>query len=132
MPDVSDIFSCIRCGYCCHGQTTVSLNADDRKRMVHFLGEPVDKVRRDFWRVSGATVQMKTTDGHCVFYDNGCKVHQGRPWRCRQWPLHPAILVDENNFLTIRESCPGINKDISYQHFCEILKSLIDTSLIES
>lgn len=126
MPLVSQIFSCTQCGYCCHGETTVSLNADDRIRMVEALHRDEDTVRRMYWRVTGNTVQMKTVDGHCIFYENGCKVHEGRPWRCGQWPLHPAILEDESNFHTIAESCPGINKDISYQQFCEILKNLLN------
>lgn len=123
---VSQIFVCTRCGYCCHGETTVSLNADDRRRMIDVLNTPEHTVRQSFWRVSGNVVQMKTIDGHCIFYDNGCKVHDGRPWRCGQWPLHPSILDDENNFLTIADSCPGINKNLSYREFCAILRILLD------
>ncbi len=74
--------------------------------------------------------RMKIVDGHCIFYDNGCKVHKGRPWRCGQWPLHPSILSDENNFLTISDSCPGINRDISYEKFCQILRKLYKIRII--
>jgi hypothetical protein len=125
MSSVSQIFTCTRCGACCHGETTVSLNDDDRQRMVRALAVPEPEVRQKFWRITGKTVQMKTVDGHCIFYDRGCNVHEGRPWRCGQWPLHPSILTDENNFLTIAESCPGINKDISYRQFCDILQELM-------
>jgi hypothetical protein len=71
---------------------------------------------------------MKIVEHHCIFYngDTGCSVHEGRPWRCGQWPLHPSILSDENNFLTIRKSCPGINRELSYEEFCVILKQLLD------
>jgi len=125
--NVSDIFICARCGYCCHGETTVSLDEDDQQRMADKLGMTNEEVKKNFWRVTGSVVQMKTIDGHCIFYseENGCTVHEGRPWRCGQWPLHPSILSDENNLATIRESCPGINKTISYQEFCEILGRLI-------
>ncbi|KJS01094.1 MAG: Fe-S oxidoreductase [Desulfobulbaceae bacterium BRH_c16a] len=123
---VPQIFTCTRCGYCCHGETTVSLNADDQKRMIQALNEPEETVRQSFWRVTGNTVQMKTVDGHCVFYDDGCRVHAGRPWRCGQWPLHPSILEDESNFLAISDSCPGINKNLSYRQFCEILRNLLN------
>ncbi|MDH3328919.1 MAG: YkgJ family cysteine cluster protein [Desulfobulbaceae bacterium] len=125
--NVSDIFICARCGYCCHGETTVSLDEDDQQRMADKLGMTNEEVKKNFWRVTGSIVQMKTIDGHCIFYseESGCTVHEGRPWRCGQWPLHPSILSDENNLATIRESCPGINKTISYQEFCEILGRLI-------
>ncbi len=146
MAKVSDIFQCTRCGYCCHGETTVSLDAADQKRMVAQLGGDREEVCARFWRVSaplGATegrntvVQMKIVEGRCIFYcedENGlggCAVHQARPWRCGQWPLHPAILGDENNFITIRESCPGLNQEISYQEFCAILKELMQDGKIQ-
>lgn len=125
---VSQIFSCKRCGYCCHGETTVSLDEKDQERMVEALNIPENKVKQQFWRLTGKTVQMKTVDGHCVFYEDGCKVHNGRPWRCGQWPLHPSILSDRNNFLTISDSCPGIKKEISYEKFCNILRTLMAES----
>lgn len=125
MSSISRIFSCQRCGACCHGHTTVSLSEDDRKRMECTLKMSEEEISRKFWRSTGTTVQMQTVDGHCIFYDQGCKVHEGRPWRCAQWPLHPSILKDENNFLTIADSCPGVNKSISYQQFCEILQEIL-------
>jgi uncharacterized protein len=124
---VSRIFSCRRCGACCHGNTTVSLSEDDRQRMVKALDMPEEDVRKMFWRITGNTVQMKTVDGHCIFYDQGCKVHDGRPWRCAQWPLHPSILSDENNFSAIADSCPGVNTSMSYRQFSEILQEILKT-----
>ncbi len=124
------IFSCTRCGFCCHGETTVSLDESDQKRMIEVLDMPAEKVRERYWRMTGRTVQMKTVDGHCIFYNDGCTVHKGRPWRCGQWPLHPSILSDENNFHTIADSCPGIKKDLGYEKFCQILKKLMDASVI--
>ncbi len=124
------IFSCTRCGYCCHGETTVSLDASDQARMIKALDMSEKEVQQKYWRLTGKTVQMKTIDGHCIFYDDGCTVHKGRPWRCGQWPLHPSILSDENNFHTIADSCPGIKKDIGYDKFCQILKKLMDESII--
>ncbi|GAB4335311.1 MAG: hypothetical protein Kow0089_05010 [Desulfobulbaceae bacterium] len=125
---VSDIFVCARCGYCCQGETTVSLDENDQRRMVEQLGMDRELVREQYWRVTGSVIQMKITDGHCIFYDpeQGCTVHEGRPWRCGQWPLHPSILSDPANFQTIRDSCPGINKDLSYEEFCAILRALMD------
>lgn len=127
-PCLADIFVCSRCGYCCQGETTVSLDQDDQERMIAELGLSRKEVQDKFWRITGNVVQMKIVDHHCIFYreDSGCTVHEGRPWRCGQWPLHPSILTDENNFLTIRESCPGINQNLSYEEFCKILSQLLD------
>ncbi len=145
---ISDIFQCTRCGYCCHGETTVSLDEEDQSGMIAVLGGSKEQVCGKYWRVSepitsadkksnSAIVQMKTVAGRCIFYcedENGlggCVVHNARPWRCRQWPLHPAILGDESNFNTIRESCPGINRDLSYLQFCAILGELMQKGKIE-
>ena len=126
----AEIFACARCGFCCHGETTVSLDERDQERMVRALGLSRDEVARRYWRITGSMVQMQVRDGHCIFYDDtvGCTVHEGRPWRCRQWPLHPSMLDDENNYRTISESCPGIRTDIDYAEFCRILRLLLDRS----
>ncbi len=131
MSDVSRIFTCKRCGYCCQGETTVSLYENDRERMVASLGLPVEKVRAEYWKVTGETVQMKTVDGRCIFYKDGCTVHGGRPWRCGQWPLHPSILTDEMNFRTIAASCPGIKSELGYSRFCDILRELMGDSVLQ-
>ncbi len=125
---LEDIFICSRCGYCCQGETTVSLDPDDQKRMIQELGGNRQEVCDTYWRITDTTVQMKIIDHHCIFYnkETGCRVHTGRPWRCGQWPLHPSILSDENNFHTIRQSCPGMNQEISYEEFCAVLKQLLD------
>ncbi|MDX9840458.1 MAG: YkgJ family cysteine cluster protein [Desulfobulbus sp.] len=126
----AEIFACARCGFCCHGETTVSLDEHDQERMIRALGLSREEVARRYWRVTGSTVQMQVRDGHCIFYDDdcGCTVHEGRPWRCRQWPLHPSMLDNENNYRTISESCPGIRKDVRYEEFRRILRALLDQS----
>ncbi|HBI14126.1 MAG TPA: Fe-S oxidoreductase [Desulfobulbaceae bacterium] len=125
---VSDIFVCAHCGYCCQGETTVSLNEEDQARMIDVLGLPREEVANRYWRITAGVVQMKIEDGHCIFFREGagCTVHQGRPWRCGQWPLHPSILADRSNFETIRESCPGITSSLSYEDFCSILRTLLN------
>ena len=125
---LTDIFECTRCGYCCQGETTVSLNQEDQERMTRVLGLSDEEMRQRYWRVTGSVVQMQTVDSHCIFYNHriGCTVHEGRPWRCGQWPLHPSILTDESSFNAIRNSCPGINQDLSHEEFCRIFRLLLD------
>lgn len=98
--------------------------------MVAALGLTPEETSHRYWRITGAVVQMQVRDGHCIFYDAevGCTVHEGRPWRCRQWPLHPSMLADENNYMTISQSCPGLRKDMGYDQFCRILKVLLERS----
>jgi len=125
MEILKKIFSCTMCGFCCQGETTVSLDRNDQKRMAQTLLLQAPELERRFLRRTGNIIQMKTTNGHCIFYKNGCTVHRGRPWRCAQWPLVPALLEDEDSFHIISDSCPGINKDIGYRDFCVILKEYL-------
>ena len=124
---VSEIFTCARCGFCCQGETTVSLDTADQERMIKHLNLSRDEVIRQYWRITGNTVQMRVKDGHCISYaeGKGCIVHDGRPWRCRQWPLHPSMLDSKDNYLTITASCPGLNTEISYEDFCHIFRALL-------
>ena len=126
--EIAKIFSCTRCGYCCHGETTVSLDLSDQRRMVEELQMERSEVADAFWRISKNVVQMKIVDGHCIFYQDGCTVHKGRPWRCAEWPLHPSILLDVSNYTAIAESCPGINTQITYDEFCHILRKILSNT----
>ncbi|MGL1932899.1 MAG: YkgJ family cysteine cluster protein [Desulfotalea sp.] len=120
-----DLFDCQRCGYCCHGETTVSLNSDDLHNMQEHLGISKNEMFDKYLIQTGNVVQMKVSDGHCIFFkEDGCQVHLGRPWRCRQWPMHPAIIIDSINLKSISDSCPGINKDASVEDFVKALKQL--------
>ncbi len=119
------IFECQRCGYCCHGEATVSLSEDDVSRMANYLGLSFPELKEEYLRESGKLLEMKIVDGHCIFYkDNGCTIHPVRPWRCDQWPLHPSILMDSSNLEAITSSCPGLDANLGYEKFCEILSRL--------
>lgn len=128
---MAEIFTCTCCGFCCQGETTVSLDERDQERMIQSLGLGREETAQRYWRVSGTVVQMQVRDGHCIFYDpkQGCTVHEGRPWRCRQWPLHPSMLNDQDNYRTIADSCPGINKQLSYSEFSSIFQALLQQKL---
>lgn len=126
---VNEIFSCERCGFCCHGETTVSLDRGDQDNMQKALGVSRDEMFAKYLRVTGKVVQMKIVDGHCIFYsEHGCAVHLGRPWRCRQWPLHPALVTSDDNIQTIRESCPGFNKEVS----CKTISQKVEEHLAKT
>lgn len=127
MVQEAEIFECQKCGHCCQGETTVSLNESDVNRMLAYLEMPRQEVAGKYWRLTDDIIQMKIVDGHCVFFDQGCVVHTGKPWRCKQWPLHPSILGDEANFQAIKASCPGINQDLNYRDFCRKLSVILNT-----
>jgi len=122
MKNLEEIFQCTMCGYCCQGETTVSLNEEDRTQITQALDIELDELTCRYLRETNNIYQMKTENGYCIFYDNGCSLHPHSPWQCRQWPFHPAILKDENNFKTIQSSCPGIKKTATYKDVCKYIK----------
>ncbi|MCP4425796.1 MAG: YkgJ family cysteine cluster protein [Chloroflexi bacterium] len=122
MAKIADIFQCSRWGDCCRTKITVPLDEDDRRRMAAHLGLSVWEAHEKYWQTSGNVVRMKVVDGRCIFYDDGCAIYDGRPRLCAQWPLHPAILDDEDNLKIIRDTCPGINQEMPYDEFCRILR----------
>lgn len=94
--------------------------------MAEALGVSREELFSQYLRENGNCVQMRTVDGHCIFFAQGCRIHRARPRLCRQWPLHPAILKDENNLGAIGSSCPGLNSALSYQQFCRVLAELLE------
>lgn len=120
------LFTCQRCGSCCQGQTTISLSDEDCLRMAAALSLSADELFARYLRRSGNCVQMRTVDNHCIFYDQGCRIHAARPKLCGQWPLHASILKDEMNFTAITTSCPGLNAGLSYAQFCRLLKQILN------
>lgn len=131
MKQIENFFCCKQCGFCCQGETTISLTIKDQQRMQQYLGLDHDQLAKKYWRRTGHIVQMKTVDGHCVFYRDGCSVHPGRPWRCAQWPLVPALLNSAEDFNIIKESCPGIRPELSYAEFSEALQHYLARRLDE-
>lgn len=126
MVEEKELTNCEGCGYCCQGETTVSLNESDQKRLTAYLGKPFDEIKKKYLRETKNVIQMQTVDGHCIFYDKGCTVHTAKPWRCAQWPLHPSIISDRSNFEVISGSCPGINKKLEYEEFCRLFTAYLN------
>ncbi|MEW6219965.1 MAG: YkgJ family cysteine cluster protein [Thermodesulfobacteriota bacterium] len=125
MSTEKDLFNCRQCGHCCHGATTVSLDDADLARLLRHLRLERRAAEARYLRVTGGVVQMQTRNGACIFYNQGCTIHPAKPWRCRQWPLHPSILADEANLSAIRASCPGLNQDLDYQELCQRLATAL-------
>ncbi|QJA05384.1 YkgJ family cysteine cluster protein [Thermosulfurimonas marina] len=120
------LFECRRCGYCCQGESTVSLSPQERERIAAFLGLSLEELFQRYLVKKGKRVEMRTVEGHCIFYDPQeglCRIHPVKPDRCRQWPLHPSILKDPENFEIIRASCPGFREDVRWEDLCKALKS---------
>ncbi len=117
-------FKCKCCGHCCHGQSTVSVSMDEVTTISEWLGISEEEFRRRYCVQKKNRLEMRVVNGHCIFYGpNGlCEIHAVKPFPCRQWPLHPSIVVDKTAWQAIQKDCPGFAKDISHE---EIVAELI-------
>lgn len=120
------VFECQRCGFCCQGESTVSLSPEEISRISAFLGLSPPEFLRLFTLTKGRRVEMKTIEGHCIFYETSrrlCKIHPVKPKPCQEWPLHFSILKSRENFEIIKSSCPGFREDLSWEEIKEYLKN---------
>ena len=120
------IFECKRCGFCCQGESTVSLSPEEQERIASYLGLSLSDFLERYTVLRGKRVEMKTVNGHCIFYDEEeslCKIHPVKPFHCRQWPLHPSILKDPESFEIIRRTCPGFSPKATWEDVKQLLCS---------
>ena len=118
------LFECKRCGFCCQGESTVSLSPEEQERIASYLGLELKEFLARYTVRKGKRVEMKTVAGHCIFYDEKeslCRIHPVKPFRCREWPLHPSIIRDRESFEIIRRTCPGFAKEATWEEIKEWL-----------
>lgn len=122
---MSRLFECKRCGHCCHGESTVSIQKDEQGRIAAYLDLELDIFLNKFCVKKGARIEMRVTDGHCVFYggDGLCAIHPVKPAPCRIWPLHRSILDDPMAWEAIKADCPGFPEGSAYEKICELIRS---------
>ncbi len=136
-------FSCQMCGTCCRGfdegeiyvyqddilRLTQSLNITKKSELSKFARQYL-KIINDsfFWKEPGAargkTYRFKSLgfkfaddDEHCQFLkDNGCTVHEARPFQCRCFPFWQMLVSSRKNFINYSKKCPGL-KVLKGRHY---------------
>jgi len=113
-------FNCQRCGHCCKGEGGIILTSKDIARLAAHLAVTEDEfLARYAERVNGRTRLRTGGDEYCIFYDNGCGVHPGRPDICRAWPFFRGNILDESSWEMIQEYCPGVNAEAGHAAFAD-------------
>ncbi|HAS90654.1 MAG TPA: YkgJ family cysteine cluster protein [Desulfovibrio sp.] len=123
---MSKAFECRMCGHCCQGEGGIIMTAKDRNRLADHLGiSEQELIEKHSETVNGKIRLQSREDGYCVFFDEGCGVHPGRPDICRAWPFFRGNLIDEMSWEMIQEYCPGVNKEAGHAKFVEEGKEYI-------
>lgn len=111
-------FECRRCGHCCKGAGGIILTAKDTARLAAFLNLSEAEFLQLYAETCAGRIRLKTNeDEYCIFFDNGCGVHPGRPDICRAWPFFRGNILDESSWEMIQEYCPGVNPDAGHPEF---------------
>lgn len=106
------------CGHCCQGEGGIVLTEKDRTRLADHLGISPEELVKRFAVTRGGKLHLTCgDDGFCVFFDQGCGVHPGRPDICRAWPYFRGNLVDKTSWEMIQDYCPGVNPAAGHAEF---------------
>ncbi|ADU62391.1 MULTISPECIES: YkgJ family cysteine cluster protein [Pseudodesulfovibrio] len=111
-------FECRMCGHCCQGEGGIVLTDKDMARLAEHLGISPKALVERFAVTRGGKLHLTCgDDGFCVFFDQGCGVHPGRPDICRAWPYFRGNLVDETSWEMVQDYCPGVNPAAGHAEF---------------
>ena len=113
-------FQCQMCGTCCHGKGGIRLKKEEIKDISRFLGMTEGSFITECCVERRGRFSIKTgPDRFCMFYDKEkhCLIHSVKPHACSSWPFYPAIVRDADNWEMVKEACPGINPECSFEDF---------------
>lgn len=114
----TEAFKCRMCGHCCHGEGGIIMSEKDQVRLADHLGIDVNELIEKYSVDCNGKISLGTgEDGYCVFFENGCGVHPGRPDICRAWPFFRGNLIDPMSWEMIQEYCPGVNPEAGHKEF---------------
>lgn len=114
-----DVFTCCRCGHCCHGKGGITLREKDAERLAAFFGLSVEAFHERFSEEShGKRGIVLGADGACVFFGpKGCSAHAARPDVCRAWPFFRGNLIDSISLTMAKQGCLGIRQEATFPAF---------------
>lgn len=118
MSEASCAFTCRRCGHCCQGEGGIVLTHRDQERLSAHLGMSVERLLAEMAETRGGKVTLRSgEDAYCLFFKDGCSIHQARPDICRAWPFFKGNLEDDASWEMIQDYCPGVNPEASHEEF---------------
>lgn len=106
---VRDTFDCQRCGHCCEGHGGIVLQPADQIRLAQRLGLSESAFCDAYAELSNGKLTLRVgDDDRCVFFREGCTVHEVKPAVCRAWPYYRGNLLDPVSWEMAADYCPGI------------------------
>lgn len=78
-------YTCQGCGRC-HHHKAIRVDPYVVARLADALGTTTTAVLERYVEPETSTLRQRD-DGACIYFDDGCAVHSGRPLACRLYPL---------------------------------------------
>ena len=120
------LFKCRKCGECCKGYGGTYLTDSDIEGISRYINSDPKEFVDQFCSLSGdRPVLAQRKDGYCIFWNQICTIHPVKPLMCRKWPFLESILIDSTNWLTMADSCPGIQTDVAVDTLEKFVKQMI-------
>ncbi len=114
----NSVFNCRMCGECCRGAGGIVLSQKDIERLAGHLDLSISTFLQQYAEHKNGKYRLKVgLDEYCVFFRQGCNVHDAKPDICRAWPFFKGNIVDPYSFAMAKEYCPGIHPEASHEAF---------------
>jgi len=104
-------FECQRCDYCCTFSGGMVTAAEiEFQKIAEFLNLDFEQFLEIYTtEIDGYRSLKSTSQGPCIFYDNGCSIYPVRPTQCRTYPFWRDILKSNTRWDNEAQNCRGIN-----------------------
>lgn len=122
----ADLFHCTLCGDCCRGFGGTYVSRRDIAAIAAFLDiAPAELVERCCQRSGGRYLLSQRSDGYCVFWDRGCRIHPVKPRMCRRWPFIEGVVTEPSNWTILAAGCPGMRTDVTLDQVRDCVKRVL-------
>ena len=126
---LEEVFICKRCGACCQGQAGILIRIGEVQPLARILDLSAEEFIRRYTEPCGILHSIKVgPDGYCLLReeDSGkCLVHEAKPAMCRHWPFFFGPLKFREGFEPVKNFCPGIHSEASWEDFIAFHRKFI-------
>ena len=107
------------CGQCCYGKGGIKVTAQEVAAQAAYVDLSVEEYQNRYTILRHGQREIGTReDGACHFLkDKVCGIHPVKPAICALWPWLPGPLENEMGFLSLKQDCPGVAQEATWEDF---------------
>ena len=90
----------------------------DVNRLAEHFGLTTEAFLEQYAEECNGKYQLTTgQDAYCIFFREGCTVHDAKPDICRAWPFFRGNIEDPSSLDMAKEYCLGIDPRVPHEVF---------------